>query len=198
MNTHSHATSLFAFSATFNFQLIEFLGDPDLKKVLSSQVGIDWFRKHLVIEFSEEGLDLWKATHDMLAQDYTSTAGGGDESGANTALERETGVTPQAAATVEGERKGGEDAGAGEVGGSDIRKTGRDIYERFIKSGCGAECNLPGTVVRKVLSENAAWTNNSGEALLLNPSCYVCFFFPAPFMSRSTRTLRWKKNPIGA
>ncbi|CAM9157390.1 unnamed protein product, partial [Sphacelaria rigidula] len=36
-------------------ELIEFLGDPDLKTVLSSQMGIDWFRKYLVTEFAEEG-----------------------------------------------------------------------------------------------------------------------------------------------
>ncbi|CAM9157465.1 unnamed protein product, partial [Sphacelaria rigidula] len=28
----------------------------------------------------------------------------------------------------------------------------QEIYTRFIKSGCGAECNLPGTVVRKVVA----------------------------------------------
>lgn len=47
-----------------------------------------------------------------------------------------------------GERSGDED-GVGE-GEFDVRQTGKGIFERFIRSGCGAECNLPGTVVTKV------------------------------------------------
>lgn len=217
-----------------------------MKKVLSSQTGVDLFRKYLVIEFAEEGLDLWKAVHDMLAfhrlreegqaqaqgqgqggrkkekttsinnkvdgeGDSDITAGGmegaatadaiaaaakgaeGNEGGGD---ERRGGEPAEAAATItvapttaeaiaatatvaataakettaevataaaaeasatasriysEMETREGQGGQGREEGGEvDIRKTGRELYDRFIKSGCGMECNLSGSVVRKV------------------------------------------------
>ena len=53
----------------------------------------------------------------------------------------------EAGAEAEGGGGGGE---AGQEGEFDIRKSGKDLFGRFIQSGCGAECNLPGTIVSKV------------------------------------------------
>lgn len=66
------------------------------------------------------------------------------------AAEREGGRVV-AAAEAEAKPEGG--GGGGEEGQGeefDLRKSAKDIFGRFIKSGCGAECNLPGTIVSKV------------------------------------------------
>lgn len=62
-------------------------------------------------------------------------------------------VTAAAAEEAEeaGAKGGGGGSGEAEQGEEfDIRRSGKDLFERFIKSGCGAECNLPGTIVSKV------------------------------------------------
>lgn len=106
-----------------------------MKTVLSSEFGMDSFRKYLVIEFAEEGLDLWKAVHDMLGTYRLKALGGG-----------------LAALVAFHNGGGGVVAGTGDASGGefDIRKTGQELFLRFLKSGSGAECNLPGTVVKKV------------------------------------------------
>ncbi|CAM9902495.1 unnamed protein product, partial [Laminaria digitata] len=131
-------------------EFIEFLGDPDLKEILSSQMGLDWFRQYLVVEFAEEGIDLLVATRQMLKRsrlkEQKNTESRGDGGTGDGQTEGE----------VEGETGGGgggentPDAGQGDE--FDIRKAGREIFECFIKGGCGAQCNLPGTVVKKVSS----------------------------------------------
>eukprot|EP00752_Nemacystus_decipiens_P010574 g9417.t1 len=177
-------------------EFIDFLGDPGLKEILSSRMGVDWFRQYLVIEFAEEGLDLLTAIREMLDRNRSvmegmegkqhQDAAKGEREGAEEAGEARdgagdgakneqqlgvegasgggevTGVVAPAAegeggrvAAVEEEAKAQGGAGGGEaghVGEFDIRKSGQDLFERFIKSGCGAECNLPGTIVNKVSS----------------------------------------------
>ncbi|CAM9308298.1 unnamed protein product [Ectocarpus sp. 13 AM-2016] len=84
--------------------------------------------------------------------------GGGGREGEEGALEGKKGESrdmlakteenPASAPAPAQEKK--TDRGGGGEGMCDIQLEGKNIYERFIKSGCGAECNLPGTVVKKV------------------------------------------------
>ncbi len=190
-------------------------------------MGVDWFRQYLVIEFAEEGIDLYTAIRDMLArhraklekeawvdlteevrratedglQDEQAGADGkGGGGGGEGAGEGEGGQVVAPAAEGEGGREaiaeaketagaaaaaaaaeeaaaaaaaatvtigGGGGGEGGEEGGEegeefDIRKSGKDIFERFIKSGCCAECNLPGTVVTKVRKRDTVWAGSGG------------------------------------
>ncbi|CAM9469004.1 unnamed protein product [Scytosiphon promiscuus] len=207
---------------------VGFLGDPDLKELLSSEIGVEKFRQYLVIEFAEEGIDLLTATRDMLDRskfqkgsdpedkasearlrggknsspsvegvvegvvkvggnevenylsqekrlvDGSSVVGEGNEGervAAVVAPAAEGGVGPEA--TEESEGRGGDGEGGGMErprsrgnavkGEFDVRQAGKDIFERFIKSGCGAECNLPGTVVAKVSRALANGESTSEE-----------------------------------
>ena len=128
-------------------KFIEFLGDPDLKEIMSSQMGIDWFRQYLVVEFAEEGVDLLIATREMLHRSRLKEQQGGESRREGTGDEQDGGG-------AEGGGGGGQEGeskpDAGEGDDFDIRKAGREIFDTFIKSGCGAQCNLPGTVVKKV------------------------------------------------
>lgn len=142
-------------------QFVEFLGDPDLKEVLSSQMGIDWFRQYLVIEFAEEGLDLWETTRDMLERSCLKSPNSGDASNREGRKERFTEVGNV------GANGGGSQAMAREGEEFDIRKTGKEIFERFIKSGCGAECNLPGTVIKKVYWAGELWGPKRGKRVFI-------------------------------
>lgn len=124
-------------------------------------MGLDWFRQYLVIEFAEEGLDLWKANRDMLERGRLKDERLKDDEAraAATAAAAASGGKEHVVAEG-GDGEGGEEGGAaaarggGEEGAEaadfDFRTSGRELFDRFIKSGCGAECNLPGTVVRKV------------------------------------------------
>lgn len=105
-------------------------------------MGVYWFRKHLELEFAEEGLDLWQAVRDMLLQD-TLSRGQGD----NIAVP----ASETATLEVDGGREVEEKSRDRMEENFDIRKAGRDLQARFIDSGCGAECNLPWPVVRKVM-----------------------------------------------
>lgn len=140
-------------------------------------MGVDWFRQYLVIEFAEEGLDLLTAIYEMLdrnrmkveeekhqdivKRELEGDKGGGAEDGAKDEVEGGSdGGEDGAGVALDTERRGGREeaqagggCGAGDAGQGeefDVRKSGKDLFERFIRSGCGAECNLPGTVVRKV------------------------------------------------
>lgn len=64
--------------------------------------------------------------------------------------------------------KDGEGSSTGEF---DIRKVGKDLYERFIKSGCGSECNLPGTVVSKVREGHVSGMPKSVRACACLRAC---------------------------
>ncbi|CAM9759665.1 unnamed protein product [Ectocarpus sp. 4 AP-2014] len=84
--------------------------------------------------------------------------GGGEREGEEGALEGKKGDARDMPATTEENpapapapaQENVPDGGGGGEGVCDIQLDGKNIYERFIKSGCGAECNLPGTVVKKV------------------------------------------------
>ncbi|CAM9512972.1 unnamed protein product [Ectocarpus sp. 12 AP-2014] len=84
--------------------------------------------------------------------------GGGGREGEEGALEGKKGEARDMPATTEENpapapapaQEKQPDRGGGGEGVCDIQLEGKNIYERFIKSGCGAECNLPGTVVKKV------------------------------------------------
>ncbi|CAM9765677.1 unnamed protein product, partial [Discosporangium mesarthrocarpum] len=145
-------------------EFLEYLGDPSPAQVLSTKAGVDWFRKYLVIEYAEEGLDLWVLVKDMLAR--AKGAADPEEGGAaenSAAGGGSPGPTEAGKAAVDllsttgaqgGEAGGGSGEG-GEVGGVrggqiGLRVEGQNLFSRFMKSGCGMECNLPGTVIRKV------------------------------------------------
>ncbi|CAM9180161.1 unnamed protein product [Ectocarpus sp. 6 AP-2014] len=86
--------------------------------------------------------------------------GGGGREGEEGALEGKKGEARDMPATTEANpapapapapaQENVPDGGGGGEGVFDIQLEGKTIYERFIKRGCGAECNLPGTVVTKV------------------------------------------------
>lgn len=109
-------------------------------------MGFDWFRQYLLIEFAEEGIDLLKETREMLERSHLKLEknlsladGGGNSRGGE-------GDGGGAVGDAGGEGGGGE----GEGDDFDVRQRGKEIFNLFMKSGCGAECNLPGTVVKKV------------------------------------------------
>lgn len=108
------------------------MGGRGPKEVFSREV-IDFFRRYLVIEFAEEGY-LSEATQDMLLDQQRSSGSRG--------LEDSEGKDSAAAAEASRE------AAAAEL----FRhpEAGRELFAWFMASGCGAECNLPGTVVQKV------------------------------------------------
>lgn len=123
-------------------------------------MGVNWFRQYLVIEFAEEGIDLWKATRDMLDRSRLKVEDSRRAEEAKNSAERKTPDSEGGSGGKQTETGGDGDGGAtaGGDGEFDIRTEGRDLYERFIKSGCGAECNLPGRTVKKV------WGHCSGRA----------------------------------